>query len=104
MISFSMLGVHRSPAAFGGWGEGVQNCLQLSANVCGILGLPISNRQKPRPQTQPLSEPQDTLLSQLLALLASISLGSELGLGGEVLLIGPLRRLAFGVVSGDLGK
>lgn len=57
-----------------------------------------------RPAAQPSSEPCDTLLSQVLALLASISLGSELGSGGKVLFPGPLQRLAFGILSGDLGK
>lgn len=37
-------------------------------------------------------------------MLVYISLGLELGLGGEVLFIGPLQKLALGILSGDLGK
>lgn len=40
-------GSSRIPCSIWGVGEGVQNRLQLSAHVCGNLGLPISNRQKP---------------------------------------------------------
>lgn len=84
--------------------KGIQNYLQLSVHVCGILGFPISNPSKPHPPVQPLSEPCDIFLSQRLTMLVYISLGLELGLGGEVLFIGPLQKLALGILSGDLGK